>query len=264
MRRCRRGREDPNVHIQYVDITGAKRKWRRYSVRHSPTHTSNHHNTTPFSEPDHLPGHHLTRHHHTRDINFKHHIRIFRTIVQSRRLLLYPGRCNEAIHAPMLVPNLAHHLPQHLLVPHVNLAVQKRGAQFLRRAFLYAVKVRRWLGEAVQGVNGCAGFENGFALGQPQPSGTAGDEDHSIEEVELRHSLGGAQESGSAVALEVRLFYWRSTGSVAAWAARRLTLRRIMEVVGREQRPGKGIGAGLLGRLQKRYSREPRTRAGGD
>jgi hypothetical protein len=59
-----------------------------HPIRNRPAHTSNHNNTPAIPKPNHLFRSRLTRHKHTRHINFKHAIRIFGTILQGGSFLL--------------------------------------------------------------------------------------------------------------------------------------------------------------------------------
>lgn len=78
--------------------------------------------------PNHLLRHRLRRHHDSRNINRKHPIRIFSTILQRRRLLLDPRRSNKPIHSPLGLRNRTHNPVQLRYIPDINLPIMQRSA----------------------------------------------------------------------------------------------------------------------------------------
>ena len=85
-----------------MDVEGKKmrREWgKTYTIRNSPTHTSNQNHTPAIPKPNHLPRHRLRSHKDPRNVNTHHIIAILRRILQSRRLLLNPCSGNQAIQA---------------------------------------------------------------------------------------------------------------------------------------------------------------------
>jgi hypothetical protein len=126
---------------------------RAYPIRNRPAHTRNHDYTSAISKFDHLFRTRLGRHEDTRDIDLEHAIRIFRSVVQRRGLLLDTRCSDEAIEASFRVRDVLDDLVECGDVADVDLTVVEGGVEVFLGALGDLVEVGGGLGESVECVD---------------------------------------------------------------------------------------------------------------
>lgn len=148
-----------------------------------------------------MPRHRLRGHEHPSNINLKHttatrqhylppkgttknSLSILSRIINRRRLLLYPRRSNQPINPPLPLRNPIHNLFEHIHIPDIDARVLEPRPQ-RRGLLLHAREFGAGRCEAVERVDGGAGFEEGFGLDEAKAAAGAGDDDGLAGEGEL-------------------------------------------------------------------------------
>lgn len=102
-----------------------------YPIGDSATHTGDHGDATAVPKANHLLGHGLSGHKHTRDINFEHCVAVLGRILERRGLLLDTSGSNQAVHAALCVGDSLDDAVQQLCVTHIDATVLQLGSQIL-------------------------------------------------------------------------------------------------------------------------------------
>jgi hypothetical protein len=101
-----------------------------YSISNTPTHTCYHNDTASVSKPHHLLCCCLCSHETTCHVHTHHSVRILRSVLQSRGLLLNTSGCNQSIESLVVSGNFLNNGVHPLDVSNIKSPIRKRAAEF--------------------------------------------------------------------------------------------------------------------------------------
>lgn len=102
-----------------------------YPIGNSATHRGDHGDATSISKANHLFGHGLGCHEHSRDVDLEHSVAVLGGVLERWGLLLDTGGGNETIHAALLIGDSLDNTVEKFCVTHVNATVVQLGAKLL-------------------------------------------------------------------------------------------------------------------------------------
>lgn len=94
-----------------------------YPIGNCAAHAGDHGNATSVTKANHLLGHSLRGHEHTRHVDLEHGVAVLGRVLQSWSFLLDTRRSHQAVHAALSVGDGFDHAVEQLSVPHIDATV---------------------------------------------------------------------------------------------------------------------------------------------